>query len=293
MALGPHWSGALESWTCPTPPGKSSAGEPCDPCGSQQWWGNWEHVACRSINTSYRFDQLANDGLLTHFHFSLTGVEGPAQALHDLLCPLSAHLKEWDMKVDNLNGPLPAGTPACMPRLEEYDLSRNHMTGTIPAELGSMPVMNQFKVQGNRLMGTLPPQLGQLRLLEWLRIFDNQLTGTIPDSYSALNGPITQVGEGTLACRPGRLQAAPLRLACTTSRLRVISIGGNLFSGTLYPFSEALPQNTNVTLLPHMCGMVPSGILFATGYDAYGSPGLGLPCPEELAGGWPDVADGF
>lgn len=122
-------------------------------------------MACRSINTSYRFDQLANDGLLTHFHFSLTGVvsarmghpegirclgsctavpqhsparhtcrlkplqprslrfcawhclssllpppagspsllsalqEGSAQALHDLLCPLSAHLKEWDMKV--------------------------------------------------------------------------------------------------------------------------------------------------------------------------------------------------
>lgn len=72
-----------------------------------------------------------------------------------------------------------------------------------------------------------------------------------------------------------------------------ISIGGNLFTGALYPFAEAQPQNTNVTLLPHMCGMVPVGILFAAGYDAYGSPGLGLPCPVEVAGGWPDVLDGF
>lgn len=27
------------------------------------------------------------------------GVEGPAKAVHDFLCPLGAHLKEWDMKV--------------------------------------------------------------------------------------------------------------------------------------------------------------------------------------------------
>lgn len=86
LALGPHWSGALESWTvrhgpeglqvasrsrlgnanalhgslqapsqpsrpgsgflpqCPTPPANSSAGEPCDPCGNEQWWG--EHRWC-------------------------------------------------------------------------------------------------------------------------------------------------------------------------------------------------------------------------------------------------------
>lgn len=45
--------------------------------------GNWEHIACRSTNTSYRFDQLANDGLLTHFHFSLTGVV----RLDNVACP--------------------------------------------------------------------------------------------------------------------------------------------------------------------------------------------------------------
>ena len=72
-----------------------------------------------------------------------------------------------------------------------------------------------------------------------------------------------------------------------------VSIGGNLLEGSLYPFAQAQPQNTNLTYLPRACGMVPVGLLFAVGYDAAGSPGLGLPCPDELANGWPDVADGF
>ncbi len=72
-----------------------------------------------------------------------------------------------------------------------------------------------------------------------------------------------------------------------------VSIGGNLFEGPLYPFAQAQPQNTNLTFLPHACGMVPVGLMFAAGYDAAGSPGLGLPCPDELASGWPDVPDGF
>lgn len=33
--------------------------------------------------------------------------------------------------------------------------------------------------------------------------------------------------------------------------------------------------------------MVPAGIMFGAGYDLAGSPGLGLPCPDEVAGGWP------
>lgn len=117
-------------------------------------------------------------GILTHFHFSLTGVEGPAALVESYLCPLGAHLKEWDMKarweqtqgplqlpvppapdaasaccppcpclltcyqphhmtpqVDSLTGPLPTDTPTCLPRLEEYDLSRNKLTGTIPPEV--------------------------------------------------------------------------------------------------------------------------------------------------------------
>eukprot|EP00887_Chlorella_sp_A99_P003867 scaffold11.g3867.t1 len=286
--LGPHW--------CPTPAANSTPGQACDPCGDRRWWGNWDHMACRSLDTAYRFDQQSDDGLLTHFHFSLTGVEGPAATLHDLLCPFGHTLKEWDMKVDALTGTLPPNSPACLPRVEEYDLSRNRLTGTIPASLGDMPVMNQLKLQGNKISGPLPSELGKLRLLEWLRVFDNQMTGTIPAELSALSPTLTQA-RGRGASRA----AAPANAAALCSPRHSalpspadpfvnlqISIGGNQFEGNLYPFAEAQPQNTNLTYLPNACGMVPAGLLFAAGYDAVGSPGLGLPCADE-ARGWPDV----
>lgn len=48
-------------------------------------------------------------------------------------------------------------------------------------------------------------------------------------------------------------------------------------------------QNGNITFLPNMCGMIPVGIMFANGYDIGGSPGLGLPCADEVANGWPNA----
>ena len=45
--------------------------------------------------------------------------------------------------------------------------SRNHLTGTIPAALGTQARMNQLKLHGNKkIVGTLPPELADLRLLE-------------------------------------------------------------------------------------------------------------------------------
>ena len=92
---------------------------------------------------------------------------------------------------------------------------------------------------------------------------DNQLTGTIPDGYSRLSPTLTQ-----------------------------ISIGGNELAGSLYAFAAAQPQSVNVTFLPKACGMVPIGIAFGNGFDLTGSPGLGLPCPDEL-GGWPALPSPF
>ncbi|GAB4817666.1 hypothetical protein N2152v2_004712 [Parachlorella kessleri] len=216
------------------------------------------NVAIGSL--AIRDDNIPGDGLVTHIHMSLTGVEGPP---FQEIC-LFPHVKEWDMKVCNLNGTLPDWVPSCLPVIEEYDLSRNQLTGTIPAAYGIFNRMNQFKMQGNKLTGTLPPEMSNLTKLEWFRVFDNQLEGTIPPSYSRLNPRLTQV-----------------------------SIGGNKFSGNLYTLATAQLQSTNITYLPSMCGMVPAGFLFANGFDLAGSPGLGLPCPEEVQHGWPEPVDDF
>lgn len=148
--------------------------------------------------------------------------------------------------------------------MEEYDLSRNQIFGEIPLDVANLTKMNQFKMQGNKLTGGLLPEMSNLPLFEWLRVFDTQLSGDIPPSYASLAPRLTQV-----------------------------AIGGNNFSGNLYPFSEAQLLNVNITYLPKMCGMIPVGLMFASGYDIIGSPGLGLPCPDEVANGWPEPAIDF
>lgn len=75
-------------------------------------------------------DHVPGDGYVTNVHFSLTGVEGtPPREICDFV-----HVKEWDFKVCNLEGNLPTylgGNLSCLPVLEEWDFSRNHMTGAL------------------------------------------------------------------------------------------------------------------------------------------------------------------
>lgn len=55
-AKGPHWSAALQNWTCPTPAATSNGS--CDPCGAAQWWGNWAFLGCRGQELKREFYQM-------------------------------------------------------------------------------------------------------------------------------------------------------------------------------------------------------------------------------------------
>jgi hypothetical protein len=201
------------------------------------------------------YNSVPGDGFLTNLHFTATEGGGP---IPKEACALGQYMKEFDLEACQLEGQLPTWTPECFPVIEEYDMALNHLTGPIPPELAKQTKMYQFKVSTNKLNGTLPPEFGSLPLLEWLRVFDNELSGPIPENYTALAPRLTQV-----------------------------SLGGNKFTGNLYPFAETRLLNTNLTYLPQMCGMVPVGMMFSSNFDLIGSPGLGLPCPDEVANGWP------
>ena len=54
------------------------------------------------------------------------------------------------------------------------------MTGTIPAELGSLANLQGLSLSGNQLTGTIPAELGGLTNLQRLSLSGNQLTGTVP-----------------------------------------------------------------------------------------------------------------
>ena len=59
-------------------------------------------------------------------------------------------------------------------------LSRNQLSGPIPAELGNLAGLRFLYLTSNQLSGPIPAQLGDLVNLQWLLLGFNQLSGPIP-----------------------------------------------------------------------------------------------------------------
>ncbi|CAH8360547.1 unnamed protein product [Eruca vesicaria subsp. sativa] len=113
------------------------------------------------------------------------------------------HVTSIVLKAQDLQGYLPKEF-AQLPFLQEIDLSRNYLNGSIPPEWGTLPLVNlsllanrisgsipkeignittlkELILESNQISGKVPPELGNLQNLERIRISDNQFTGTIPD----------------------------------------------------------------------------------------------------------------
>ncbi|KAE8703326.1 putative leucine-rich repeat receptor-like serine/threonine-protein kinase [Hibiscus syriacus] len=82
------------------------------------------------------------------------------------------------LKAQNLQGSLPKDL-AKFPFLQQIDLSRNFLNGTIPREWGSMQLVN-ISLLGNRLTGSIPKELGNISTLSSLTTEFNQLSGPLP-----------------------------------------------------------------------------------------------------------------
>ena len=66
---------------------------------------------------------------------------------------------------------------------------------------------------------------------------------------------------------------------------------GLIGTGSLPPcrLSDHHFVNFDAHVNPGLCGMVPTGARFAHGFN-YANTGLGMPCPDELVNGWPDLS---
>ena len=71
-------------------------------------------------------------------------------------------------------------------RVTHLDLFENHLTGEIPAELGSLTNLAQLSLSSNQLTGEIPGELGSLANLEWLVLDSNQLSREIPGELGGL-----------------------------------------------------------------------------------------------------------
>ncbi|CAN6443558.1 unnamed protein product [Victoria cruziana] len=89
------------------------------------------------------------------------------------------------LKSQNLTGMLPAEL-SNLTHLTVFDVSRNYLNGTIPANWGSMQLVT-LAMMANRISGGIPKELGNITTLQWLVVEANQLEGTIPPELGNLS----------------------------------------------------------------------------------------------------------
>uniref|UniRef100_M4CBI6 non-specific serine/threonine protein kinase n=1 Tax=Brassica campestris TaxID=3711 RepID=M4CBI6_BRACM len=118
------------------------------------------------------------------------------------------HVTSIVLKAQDLQGSLPKEL-AGLPFLQEIDLSRNYLNGSIPPEWGTLPLVNisllgnrisgpipkeignittltSLVLEFNQISGKLPPELGNLQKIERILLSSNYLTGDIPSTFSKL-----------------------------------------------------------------------------------------------------------
>ena len=81
------------------------------------------------------------------------------------------------------------------------------MSGSIPAELGSLSNLETLKLNGNDLSGAVPSELGDLTNLITLDLRGNNLTGPLPQSLIAMVDLASFMFDGNLDHATGGLCA--------------------------------------------------------------------------------------
>ncbi|KAL6660642.1 hypothetical protein ACP70R_001677 [Stipagrostis hirtigluma subsp. patula] len=124
------------------------------------------------------------------------------------------------------------------PRVVGVAVAAKNLSGTLPAELGSLAFLRRLNLHGNRLTGAVPPALANATSLHSLFLYGNSLTGAFPAALCAI--PRLQ----NLDLSGNRL-AGPLppELA-RCKQLQRLLLAGNAFSGEIpagvWPEMESL-----------------------------------------------------
>ncbi len=93
-------------------------------------------------------------------------------------------------------------------RVAELHLGDNELSGSIPAELGTLPGLTHLDLSHNELSGPIPPELADLAQLRVLNLRHNQLSGPIPADLRRLT-QLTEVylaGNQLTGCIPAALR---------------------------------------------------------------------------------------
>ncbi|XP_058209746.1 probable leucine-rich repeat receptor-like serine/threonine-protein kinase At3g14840 isoform X1 [Rhododendron vialii] len=161
------------------------------------------------------------------------------------------------LKAQDLQGTLPPEL-ARLTYLEDIDLSRNYLNGTIPPQWGSMKLIN-ISLLGNRLTGPIPMEFGNIGTLATLSLEFNQLSGPIPPKLGSL--PLLWKLHLT---SNNFTEELPKELA-KLSTLKDFRIGSNYFTGKIPDFIQNWINLTRLDIQGSgLDGPIPPGIHLLT-----------------------------
>ncbi|XP_044498140.1 probable leucine-rich repeat receptor-like serine/threonine-protein kinase At3g14840 [Mangifera indica] len=95
------------------------------------------------------------------------------------------HVVSIVLKSGNLTGTLPPNLTR-LPFLQQFDVSRNYLSGPIPPVWSSLPLVS-ISLLGNRLTGSIPKDIANISTLKSLVLEFNQFSGVLPEELGNLS----------------------------------------------------------------------------------------------------------
>ncbi|KAK9061026.1 hypothetical protein SSX86_018206 [Deinandra increscens subsp. villosa] len=132
-------------------------------------------------------DEIGNLSLLINFFMESNKLEGHIPSslgnLH--------HLLQLELYNNKLNGKVPKELLKLSSLSIALDLSQNHLSGSLPSEVGELKMLNEMDLSENNLSGNIPSSLGGCTSLSFLSLSGNLFQGEIPSSLRSLRGIVT------------------------------------------------------------------------------------------------------
>ncbi|XP_010431689.1 PREDICTED: probable leucine-rich repeat receptor-like serine/threonine-protein kinase At3g14840 [Camelina sativa] len=181
----------------------------------------------------------------------------PAEGHEDVVtCNCSSsvcHVTSIVLMGQNLQGSLPTEFSG-LPFLQEIDLSRNFLNGSIPPEWGALPLVN-ISLLGNRISGPIPKEFGNFTNLKSLVLEYNQLSGTLPRELGNLrNHKKLLLSSNYLT---GEIPSTFAKLTSLTD----FRISDNQFTGTIPDFIQNWTKLGKLVIQASgLVGPIPSAI---------------------------------
>ena len=152
-------------------------------------------------------------------------------------------------------------------RVSSISLVAKSLTGSLPANLGSLSELTSLNLDVNRLTGPIPAELGNLSKLEYLNLngnrptgytYGNRLTGEIPASFADL------ASLRKLHLGDGQLTGTIPDLSGTTG-LQVLNLRGHQLTGGIPAWLGALTRLERLLLARNLLtGEIPLSLINLT-----------------------------